>query len=343
MLKVLRVIFVDDYRTKLTALFLAVVIWVIVFFEVTERYVRDDIELKIVATENGKPMEDVWIEPSKVRVRGEFRCPRRIGESLFSRGVPINGVRSIEQPAINVPYRIDLSLEDFGLPSDVHVIKFEPSYVEVRVLRLMTKRLRVIPDFVDSLPEGYKHATPPEVRPMYVTVRGPRKVLEQAETIKTEPISLRNRRLHFSVDAGVSRTVGGARVECGSRVVVSVWPGESDITAAVDLPLRIQVPPDYPHTVVVKNGITAGNMVKVKLKGPQGVLSDPSLLRKSRSTCVYVEIDPAIHKLREPGARDVPYRVPLMLLAPDFPELRLADEPALEVLIKPADEKEKKP
>jgi len=326
MVRLLKAVFVTNWRTKLTALFLAFVIWLVVFFEVSEEYQRDDLILKFRVAKSSVPSENLWVLPEQVVLRGRFRCPRRIGERLFGGGAPIKGVHRLDSPPIGVPLKVEITAADFGLPSDVRVVAFEPPQVEVRVVRVMKKRLRVVPRFVGSLPHGYKEGAKPSVEPTYVTVVGPASVLERISTIETEPISLRGRRVSFSVDAALISQIDGLPIRCDTKVRVWVRVTEVEAEREMSLPIALLMPPDCNIRVrIQKPTPDESGRIKVRLRGPKSAIDDPLLSKKA---LLFLRIDPTYHKPRE-----VPYAEKLSLLAPDFPDVRLAEETEVSIVV----------
>jgi len=332
MVRLLKAAFIDNWRTKLTAFFLALVIWLLVFFEVSEEYQRDDLILRFQVTKSNFPLESLWVLPRQVVIKGRFRCPRGIGQRLFARGVPIKGVRKRETPPIGVPMKVEVTAADFGLPSDVRVVAFIPPQVEVRVVRVIKKRLRVVPRFVDSLPPGYKEAAKPSVEPTHVTVVGPASVLEPLSTIETEPISLRGRRVSFSVDAALVSEIDGLPIKCDTRVRVWVWVTEEEAEREFSLPVMVLMPPNCNLRVQIQKPVPdEQGRIRVRLRGPKSTIHDPMLPKKAY---LILRIDPAYHKPRE-----VPYTEKLALLAPDYPDVHLGGEVEASIVVKKEEKK----
>lgn len=326
MVNILKAVFVSNWRTKLTALFLAFVIWLIVFFEVSEEYQRDDLILRFEVTKSSVPLENLWVLPREVVLSGRFRCPRRIGQRLFAGGVPIKGVRRLENPPIGVPINIEVTTADFGLPSDVQVLAFTPPQVKVRVVRVIKKRLRVVPRFTDSLPSGYRMEPKPSVEPTHVTVVGPASVLERISTIETEPVSLKGRRVSFSVDAALVSKINNLPIKAKSRVRVWVWVTEAEEEKEFLLPLRLLTPPEWHLRVQIQKPTPdEKGRIRVRLRGPKTSIQDPLLTKRA---FLFLRIDPSYHKPRE-----VPYAEKLSFFAPDFPDVRLAEEVEASILI----------
>jgi len=338
MLRLLRLAFVSNYRTKLTALVLAVVIWGLASLEVIQTYRRDDIFVDIVVTENGVPIEDVRVEPPQVRVSGVFRCPRRLGDRYFASGVVLVGKHRLESPRFGVPIQVVITREDLGLPSDVAIVSLEPKTISVVVRRLIEKRLKVAPRIEGIPAEGFEVLNF-DVDPTEVTVVGPVDKLLSVDSVETEPISLQGRSVSFSGDYKIADTIDGVPIKCDTLVRVRVWLKEKLREMNVRLPLTIVTYPGYPYKVKVVPSpdveVTEeppSVHIRLTVRGPFRLLSSPNLEKELKA---YVEIDPLAK------VRDEPYYCKVRLLLPsEMSELSLARETEVKVLIVDSSEEE---
>jgi hypothetical protein len=324
MLKILRLAFISNYRTKLTALVLAFVIWLFASLEVTETYRRDDISLKIAVTRKGLPVQDVMVEPACLyQIKGVFRCPRKLGDHYFAKGTPIEGTYKLEDPPIGVPIPVEITLKTLGLPSEITTASFDPKEIIVVVRQLMAKRLRVEPKLVGSPAEGYELFGKPTVEPTEVTVVGPADKLTTLLSISTEPILLDGRSVSFSGDYKIISNIDGTPIQCDTTVRVGILLREKEIQKEIELPLTIIIPSNYPYQVKLQ----PPGKIRLLVKGAQTVLQSPDIEKKIKA---YIEIDETMVPL-DPG---VPYKRKVKLLTPaEMPDLSLGETKEVDVEI----------
>lgn len=331
MFRLLRMAFISNYRTKLTALVLGVVIWVLASLEVLQTYRRDDIFVNIVVTRGGIPMEDVRVEPSQIRVSGEFRCPRRLGDRYFASGVVLIGTHRLESPSFGIPVQVTITREDLGLPSDVTILSLEPRSVSVVVRRLIEKRLKVIPKLENSPAVGFEVLNW-DVDPTEVVVIGPADKIASIGSVETEPISLQGRSVSFSGDYRITDSIDGVPIKCDTKVRVHIWLREKERQMEVRLPLTIVTYPDYPYRVKVVPSPKVEVLeeplsvyIKLTIRGPFRLLTSPNLEKEIKA---YVEIDPSAKVREEPY-----YCKVKLLLPPEMAEISLVKEEEVKVLI----------
>ena len=92
MRQLLKTIFMNNFRNKTTALVLAIIIWLVVSFQVSDKYVRNDVTVEIVPLRDGLAMTDIAVEPSHLVVKATFVAPQRIGQQYLAPAAKVRAV-----------------------------------------------------------------------------------------------------------------------------------------------------------------------------------------------------------------------------------------------------------
>ena len=80
MKQLLKILFLNNFQNKATALVLAIVIWLVVSFEVSGEYERNDVSVEIIPLKNGVILDNIAVEPSHIIIKARFVAPQRIGQ-----------------------------------------------------------------------------------------------------------------------------------------------------------------------------------------------------------------------------------------------------------------------
>jgi len=212
-----------DWRLKLVAFGIALVVWFFVNRITNDRRVVQAVPLE-VRTRAGVMV----LQQSTTMVDVEIRGTR-------------NDVRQVSREDLVV--RLDLSREtstgeqSYRLgpaavlgPRWVQPVAVQPARVTLVVDEVVNRELKVVPQIVGELPPGFRIERV-LLHPAEVTVRGPKSRLEKETTISTLPIDVGGRRTSFrervelTTDPLADLPVERRRVE----VDVRIWePGQAE-------------------------------------------------------------------------------------------------------------------
>ncbi|MBI5373946.1 MAG: hypothetical protein HZA77_00815 [Candidatus Schekmanbacteria bacterium] len=111
-----------------------------------------------------------------------------------------------------------LKADSISLPQNVNVKMIVPQFLNLKVEKLIKKKLKVRPKIVGSPPQGYEIASVSE-SPEYVEVMGKRSVIEKMQEIFTYPIDVSelNQALNFEVPVDVDST--GLKMAGSGRMI----------------------------------------------------------------------------------------------------------------------------
>ncbi len=182
-----------DWKLKLLALGLAVVVW---FFVVS----ADRSQLGFAA-----PVEYVGLEPRMVLVGTpretldvQVAAARWAAARLAPSDVRVRVDLSRAREGENL---LPLSADDVQAPAGVNVVRVSPNAVRVSVAAAATRALRVVPT-VRGAPPADVSVGRVAVEPATVQVKGPRASVEGRATVETAPVDVTGLR------QSVTRTVG---------------------------------------------------------------------------------------------------------------------------------------
>ncbi len=316
MKRLAKLLFFSNFRNKATALVLAVVIWLVVSFEVSGEYERNDVTVEIVPLKDGVLMKDIAVEPAKITIKAKFVAPQRIGQQYLAPAARVRAVHHVENPRIGVPIPIKLNREDFDLPYDVKLDQVEPRRIRVILRRIINRNLRVHVVTRGKPAQGYELAGEPQAEPTEVSVKGPKETLEAVDSIPTEAVDIEGRSSSFSSDYTLVQTLKDKPVQASTRVRVRVNIRPVETVKTFSIPVMINVPPGYENETLLPKA-SEGNMVKLTLKGPEFLLNEPDIDKRISAFVVVTE---------EMAARvEIPYYVKVHLLVPpELSEIRLA-------------------
>jgi YbbR domain-containing protein len=182
----LRSIFLEDWITKLIALFITLVIW----YGVTGRRAPTTVRMRSVHlsfrvpsdTEiSNEPVDEVEITVTGDKTRLDRLNPRDLTVALDLSGYkPGNLLVQLRPETVNLE-----------LPSGVKLEEIEPKTISLRLEPRVEKAVEVRPVYSGQLPEGYELYSLTVV-PQRVRVRGAASHVEALDRISTEKINLEN-------------------------------------------------------------------------------------------------------------------------------------------------------
>ncbi len=191
-----------DIGLKLTAFFLAVVLWLFVTFRGRSEIGMDiPVELKNIPLS----LELVDETPKKIdiRVRGQDRILRSL------RPGDINAYIDLSKANRGESY-FKLQPKNINLPSSVVITKITPNTVKVRLEEVIKKTVVVMPIVIGRPETGYE-VKAIEISPRKVDIEGPRSVVMGIYSIKTEPVDITGLREDLRQD--INLDTGGRNIK----------------------------------------------------------------------------------------------------------------------------------
>lgn len=205
-----------NWGLKVISLVLAVGTW---YYAVGEENIEVTrvIPLRVQAVDPKMTVSDLSLKAVQVTLS----APRALIVNLASQD--IQAVHKIG-PEIKTTgeYSFRLEPSEIRLPNfQIRVLKITPETVTLKIDELIVQKLEIQPDFIGEPAVGYKLRTD-ELRmdPNAILAQGPKGVLEQMKSAKTEPIDLVGRIRSFYRSVGVKLPPG---VKPMSESLVNVY------------------------------------------------------------------------------------------------------------------------
>lgn len=262
-MRIFRDLVFANFRNKVTALILAVIIWFMANAQIT-----DEMEQSIGVDVNVKGATgSVGVKLSRNKVNVRFHGPKRaLDDVLFKKGIKF--VIPVEvKPGEDRQLDVRLTEKEMsGLPAEIKTVSIVPSTVTVQITHETTKSLKVEPDLVGSPAKGYR-VKKVVADPTQVDVTGAVDVLRHMNSIKTEPINLVGKAESFSKTVRITPTVDNAAMITENAIKVNVTIESEPVKREMTLPVKILVPEDFPYIVSLGEPEK-----KVVIEGPASVM-----------------------------------------------------------------------
>ena len=183
LLETLRGIFVRDFHLKAIAVLLTFALYL---------WVGEDRETQVIAAapiQMSVPEDQILLQPKidkvKVTLRGRWSALNRFDQNELK---PVVVRLSKSDDGRLVP----ITPDSVQVPSGLRVVSIEPSFIRVEMESKLEKRIEIKPRIVGRTQGSYSIgkvvATPDELR-----VSGPESVMQNLESIPTEPIDVTGR------------------------------------------------------------------------------------------------------------------------------------------------------
>ncbi len=237
---------------KFISLLLAVAVWFMVDAEITDK-TEQDVPVEVVLV-NKKNWEIIRRDVLRVKVvlEGPKSDVARVGDLVIrdrlSGLVRIEETELADQGRLELVHSVKLNPSSFNLqPLNLTVESIHPSSIQVTVVRMGEKELKVNPIIVGVPEKGYV-LDKVKVTPSKVAVHGPRVALDKIEEIDTEQVFLFGRDESFEEPVGVSGLIEGYPVSAQRQVTVQVSIAREPGRKVVDrVPVRIIFPRNWAH------------------------------------------------------------------------------------------------
>ena len=258
----------------LLAALLALLLWVLVQMQIDPNVTRT-LPFTVPIQIRGKDPALILVEGPKTGVTVTLRAPQSVWERIVAtRAVDAEVDLTGLGPGVHeVPVRLIIRA------TPVEVVDFDPPTVQIHLEPLAEKRLPVSVQLLGEPAVGFR-ADPPQVRPAYVTVRGPKNRVDQVDRVVVRAtITNRRETLDMRLDpipyTKEGRVASGVEVIPDTvRVVVPITQlgGYRDVSVRVDLKGRPA--PGYHIT----NIAVYPSIVTLFSNDPQQVLKIPGFV-----------------------------------------------------------------
>lgn len=195
-------------------------------------------------------------ETVSVRLRG----PRDIVRNIMPNQIAVVADMSNKEPGDRV---IQLKTRDVSAPEGIEVLQIDPGTIRLRLEPTTRKRVKVEPDVVGKVREGYEiyRVT---IDPSFVEIQGPESQVAQVESVSTESIQLFERTSSFVVSVDVDHPNHAIRVVTPGLISLSFEIGEVRSRRTLSVPVSL-VGPDAGARVLTP-------AVMVELFGPRTLI-----------------------------------------------------------------------
>ncbi|MDT8392043.1 MAG: CdaR family protein [Lentisphaeria bacterium] len=276
-----------DFGRKFLALFLAVVIWYTVRFEILVTKSFEDVPVRLVYDNS-----EIFVEETPTVVTLTFRGAKSRLESIEPGNLEVTiRINDVDEGVYDYSTSIS-GRKHVTLPRGTRLLSAKPRQVTFGVDRIITKEVVVVPQTSGKLAPNYQMLTQESI-PSTVRVRGPSRDVNRMETIKTAPVPLDRTLTDSFQKKNVALEVAPRVTASPSRVSLRFEIAKDDSSRKFeDLPVRVL----NALTPVVKpqDGLPP---VTVILRGPQNHLS---ALDKAH---VHPFVD--ISSIQKPGVYDL--------------------------------------
>jgi YbbR domain-containing protein len=230
-----------DWALKLTALALATLMWVTVRRDAPATW-SSDIPIRIVNNDAGWVVADTPA-PRTVTIRfsGPYRELLRTASELPELLVPIQEVNdSVEMHVLRPNWvRMPPGTDATSINS------IQPQAVRVTFDRVATRLIPVAAPLRGEPVSGYELAGPPVIEPSVVRASGAARILARIDSLRLDPIDVRDRRGTDTLELTIDTTGTGLIISPRTvRVYVPIRSAVSDTGA---LPLVPQLRPILPR------------------------------------------------------------------------------------------------
>lgn len=278
-------VLVHNWRLKLSALGLSVLLWALVQTEPTNRETFPSVPVRVQIADSGWTTSGSPSPPTvEVRLGGPPREIIRLAREGTTIRVPVSDVSSrdtiitLQREWVQLAQGSALTVESFS-PPDVR-ISFEPA---------QTRLVPVAPRLVGRIRDHLSLAAGIDVSPQLVRVRGPESRLEGLDSVPLVPFDLSEiqRSGAFNVPVDTAGLLGASVVPPTATLDVRV----EELVERVldDIPVEAEAGPGQPEVVVEPSTI------QVRLAGARSIITslDPSRLR--------VWVPPELFEGMDPG------------------------------------------
>ena len=255
----LRGVLLDDLQLKLLALLIVGVIW---FSVAGQSRHSTPITIPNIDVVLDNPPGNLAVTSStptqvKIKVQGPEDILREMRIAASTRSSDLYAradLSTFREGGVQIA-----PLQIVGLPDGVVLREIDEPAVRVTLDTLENESVKVEPRIVGTVPEGYK-LTGVTVTPEYVTIRGPRSVLDSIDEIQTTTVSLNGRTESF--ERPVEIDITGSDVTVLDNVVVGVRIEEDYGTKEFTVPVTTS-----------GGGVIEPASVTVVLRGPYPALN----------------------------------------------------------------------
>lgn len=257
-----------DYKIKLLALILGVLLW---FYAKGEVVLTEVVSARLmveVASADIIPQVVGGAETITLEIKGRKSEVERLQQAGLSVVVSADMAPGEDKRSVPVALTEDMVR---GILGTIDVLSFKPAEITLKLVRKGGEPKPVEANIVGSPAAGYEIGEP-YVWPETVRVEGPKTLLENIDTVKTQPINVFQRRESFEDYFAIDPRVEGGKISCKEKVYVWVSIGRATTTEVIEgIPVHIS----YNYLAGFKYDVSLEETtVSVTLRGPKDKLEE---------------------------------------------------------------------
>jgi YbbR domain-containing protein len=298
--------FTNNWKLKLLAFTLAVLLWVVVSAEeVTSRWIDIPLQVRVTDPEYMLRMETV---PREVSVR--FSGPRReLIDMRFRRPPLVLNILEVD----DVQQEFDLQARMVQIPTQfaVNIMDMQPSTVNLRFTRVESRFYPVRVRLAEPLPDGWMLVDSLAAQPARIRVTGSEARLAAIDSLFTEPLILPREDTSFTFSVPIDTTslrglrLSARRVQLTGRVdaiaertfssvPISVGPGVVLNPSTVEV--RLRGPRHIVRSMSAEGLRIVISIDSIPVRIPEGGIPVPLRVERLR-TGVQAELSPAATRM----------------------------------------------
>lgn len=222
---------VENPGLKLLALLLATLLFAI------SRQPISDVRLVGVQLEYRGLAQGLEISGGEVNetVSVRLRGPRDIVRNIMPNQIAVIADMSNKEPGDRV---IQLKTRDVSAPEGIEVLQIDPGTIRLRIEPTTRKRVKVAPDVVGTVKDGYEIYRV-SIDPPIVEIQGPESQVAKVESVSTESIQLFERTSSFVATVDVDHPNHSIRVVTPGLISLSFEIGEVRSRRKLSVPVSI--------------------------------------------------------------------------------------------------------
>ncbi len=180
MMEIIKKIFFEDWKAKLSSLFFAFIIWLLIS---TGEWSISEVKIIVPVNFTDIPHNITVFSASTANVEVFLKVPKRLGEELKKTNPEVNiNLSEFKTGQIIVPVE---SKSIFNIPKGVEISRIKPSSIVLNLDKLVEKFVHVEP-----VVQGAGEKDKIDVNPKRVRVLCPSTLAPMLKNIPTEPIDI---------------------------------------------------------------------------------------------------------------------------------------------------------
>jgi hypothetical protein len=148
--------------------------------------------------------QDIVLKEQNLELVAELDCPQILYPRLQNKNRTISVMFERKfLPVYNINTE-ELMSGKIKVPPLCNLKSISPKFITLEFERIVQRSVRVIPDIVGNVPDGYEVSV--SVHPQYVNISGPEDELKGKDRIFTDMIDIQGRTSDFSIEVPLYKT-----------------------------------------------------------------------------------------------------------------------------------------